>query len=80
MDTTVTLGESHFKTAFDKARALGTTPVRYLQMLIDADARSFDEILLPVREGFDSMSEDELEGLLHRAQRAARQPKRTPRS
>jgi hypothetical protein len=73
MDTTVTLDASHSRMAADKARALGTTPEDYLHALIEADARSFDEILLPVREGFAGMSDDELEALLGRARSAARQ-------
>ena len=74
MDTTVTLDEPHFKAVAEKARALGTTPDEYIHALIDADARSFDEILLPVRRGFQSMSDDELDALFDRARKAARQP------
>lgn len=72
MDTTVTLDELHFKTAVDKARALGRTPAQSVQSLIDADSRSFDEILEPVRRGFDSMT-DEVDALFERARKAARQ-------
>ena len=72
MDTTVTLDEPHFKLAADKARALGRTPAPYVQSLIDADNRSFDEILEPVRHGFDSMTDDELNALFDRAGKAAR--------
>jgi hypothetical protein len=74
MDTTVTLDELHFKVVSDKARALGKTPEQYLQALIDADSRSFDEILQPVRQGFDTMSDDEIDELFDRARKAARQP------
>ncbi|HZK80045.1 MAG TPA: hypothetical protein VFC46_03240 [Humisphaera sp.] len=72
MHTTITLDESHFQRALDKARTLGTTPDRYLAALIDADARSFDQILEPVRKGFESMNDDELEALMERAMKAAR--------
>ena len=72
MDTTITLDQPHFQLALDKARTLGTTPDRYLAALIDADARSFDEILEPVRKGFESMGNDELDGLMDRAVKAAR--------
>jgi hypothetical protein len=74
MKTTVTLDEVHFKAAADKARALGKTPEQYVQLLIEADTRTFDEILDPVRAGFDSMSDDEVDALLERARRAARRP------
>jgi hypothetical protein len=72
MDTTIILDEPHFRLALDKARSLGTTPDRYLAALIDADSRSFDQILEPVRKGFESMSDDELDGLTDRALKAAR--------
>jgi hypothetical protein len=72
MDTTITLDEPHFQRVLDKARTLGTTPDRYLAALIDADARSFDQILEPVRKGFESMNDDELDGLMDRAMKAAR--------
>jgi hypothetical protein len=75
MNTNITLDESHFKAVFDKARASGKTPEQYVQDLIDADNGTFDEILSPVRRGFDSMTDDELEDLLNRAQNAARQSK-----
>jgi hypothetical protein len=70
---TVALDESHFRVAEENARALGKTPEQYLQALIDADSRSFDEILGPVRNGFDQMSDDQLDSLFQRAQKAARQ-------
>ena len=73
MDTTVVLDEPHFKVVSEKARILGMTPEKYLQALIDADARSFDEILQPVRQGFGAMSDEQVDDLFERAQRAARQ-------
>lgn len=72
MDTTITLDQTHFQRAIEKAKALGTTPDRYLAGLIDADGRSFDEILEPVRNGFDSMEDGDLDGLMDRATKAAR--------
>ncbi len=75
MDTTLTLDEPHFRAAFDKARASGQTPAEYVQRLIDADGRTFDEILKPVRDGFASKGEDELDPLLDETLAAARHPK-----
>jgi hypothetical protein len=72
MDTKIILDESHFRIAVDKAEALGTTPDRYLAALIDADIRSFDQILDPIRKGFESMYDQELNGLMERAVMAAR--------
>jgi hypothetical protein len=69
----VALDEQHFRVAEENARAMGKTPEQYLQALIEADSRSFDEMLGPVRSGFDSMSDDELDSLLDRAQKAARE-------
>ena len=69
----VALDEKHFRAAEQNARALGKTPEQYLQALIDADSRSFDEILHPIRSGFDQMSDEQLDGLFERAQKAARQ-------
>jgi cyclopropane fatty-acyl-phospholipid synthase-like methyltransferase len=69
----VTLDEKHFQIAEEKARALGTTPEQYLQSLIDADSRSFDQILQPVQAGFDNMTDPEIDDLFTRAQKAARQ-------
>jgi hypothetical protein len=70
---TVALDEQHFRIAEDKARAMGKTPEQYLQALIDADSRSFDELLAPIRSGFDQMSDADIDGLFDRAQKAARQ-------
>jgi hypothetical protein len=72
MDTTIILDESHFRLALDRARSLGTTPDRYLAALIEADSRSFDQILEPVPKGFESMSNDDQDGLIDRALKAAR--------
>lgn len=74
MARTLTLDERHYQTVADKARALGKTPEQYVQALIDADARTFDEILKPVREGFDSTNDRELDALFIRARSAARHP------
>ncbi|HEY8747727.1 MAG TPA: hypothetical protein VIM11_07125 [Tepidisphaeraceae bacterium] len=67
MGKAVTLDEQHYQVAADKARSRGQTPEQYLQELIDADARTFDEILHPVRQGFESMSDEEVDGLWNRA-------------
>ncbi|HWE96990.1 MAG TPA: hypothetical protein VG269_23715 [Tepidisphaeraceae bacterium] len=76
MDTTIILDEPHFRLALDKARSLGTTPGRYLAALIEADSRTFDQILEPVRKGFEAMSDNELDGLMDRAVNAARSRRR----
>ena len=60
---TLALDEQHFRVAEENARALGKTPEQYLQALIDADSNSFDEILRPIRSGFDQMSDDQLDSL-----------------
>lgn len=75
MDRTVTLDEAHYRRAVEKARSLGKTPEQYVQELIDADGRTFDDILAPVREGFASMSDDELDDLFERARQATRESK-----
>lgn len=72
MQTTLTLDESHFKTVWDKARERGQSPEQYVQALIDADAVSFDEILKPIRDGFDGVADTELDDLFARAQIEAR--------
>jgi len=72
MDTSITLDETHFKLAAEKARAIGKTPQQYLHSLIEADSRSFDEILDPARRGFEAMSDDEVDALFDRARKAAR--------
>jgi hypothetical protein len=68
----VTLDEKHYRAVEDKARALGQTPEEYLQSLIDADSRTFDEILEPARRGFDKMSDAEVDGIMNRARKSAR--------
>jgi hypothetical protein len=72
MDTTLTLDEFHYKTVVEKARAIGKTPAEYLQILIDADNLTFDEMLAPARKGFEGMSDDDVNELVDRAQKAAR--------
>jgi hypothetical protein len=72
----VTLDKKHFRAAEEKARALGKTPKQYVQSLIDADSRSFDEILDPVRKGFSKMGDEEIEELLGRARKAARRQRK----
>lgn len=74
MNTTLTLDEPHFRLASEKARLVGKTPEQYVQSLIDADGYTFDDILRPVRQGFASMADDELDELFDRAKKAARQP------
>ena len=69
------LDEPHFKILADKARALDMSPQQYLQALIDAHGRSFDEILEPIRKGFEGMSDQEVDDLFDRATKAARKSK-----
>ena len=76
MDTTITLDERHFYAAVERARKLGTTPEVYVQTLIDQAGRSFDDILAPVRKGFETMSDDELDNLFDRAIKSAHAPSR----
>lgn len=75
MDTAVMLDEPHFKTLAEKARAVDMSPQQYLQALIDAHGRTFDEILAKVRKGFEGMSDDEVDSLFDRATKAARASK-----
>jgi hypothetical protein len=72
MTTTITLDERHFQAAADKARELGKTPEGYIEYLIDAATRTFDEILAPVREGFrkSGVTEEELDEAVTEARRA----------
>jgi hypothetical protein len=72
MSTTITLDETRFRVVTEKARALGTTPEQYLQGLIDADSRSFDDMLAPVRQGFASTTDEEADELFDRARKASR--------
>jgi hypothetical protein len=69
---TLALDEKHYRAAEVKARALGKTPGEYLQSLIDADNRTFDEILAPARKGFDKMPDADIDDLRNRARKAAR--------
>jgi hypothetical protein len=50
-------------------------PQQYLHALIDAHGRTFNEILAPVRKGFERMSVDEIDSLFDRATKAARNSK-----
>ncbi len=68
----ITLDDKHFRVAEEQARAMGKTPEQYLQTLIEAASQTFDEILLPVREGFDGMGDPEIDALFDRARKAAR--------
>jgi hypothetical protein len=72
MQTTLTLDEAHFKTACEKARARGESAEQYVQWLIDTHVATSDEILEPIRRGFEGIPDDELDALLARAQVAAR--------
>ena len=72
MGKTVTLDERHYQFIADKSRARGQTPEEYLQALIDADARTFDEILAPIRQGFNAMTDEEVYEMWDRAKKAAR--------
>jgi hypothetical protein len=71
---TITLDERHFKAAAAKARALGQTPARYIESLIDAATLTFDEILAPVREGYraSAASEEALDAAVDAARKAIR--------
>ncbi|HTW93728.1 MAG TPA: hypothetical protein VMD30_02970 [Tepidisphaeraceae bacterium] len=75
MGTTITLDKSHFSRLAKRAQVVGKTPSQYVQKLIDADSRSFDQILRPIRKGFESMTDAELDDLLDRAGKAARRKK-----
>jgi hypothetical protein len=62
----VSLDEKHFRVAEEKARALGKTPDEYVRQLIDIDLlsdQSFDQLLAPVRKGFEHLSDVQLEAL-----------------
>jgi hypothetical protein len=63
----VILDEQHFRAAQDKARELGTTTDEFVSKLIDAEHAlaelSFDQLLAPVRKGFDHLTDDELDTL-----------------
>jgi hypothetical protein len=74
MSKAVTLNEQHYQVVADKARARGQTPEQYLEELIAADTRTFDDLLGPVRKGFDTMSDEELEKMWDRAKNASPRP------
>jgi phage gp29-like protein len=67
----VILDEEHFRVVEDKARALGTTTDAFVTKLIDAaealDELSFDELLAPVRKGFDHLNDEELDTIFAEA-------------
>lgn len=69
---TVTIDEKYFQAAAKCATDLGMSPELFIQSLIEKATRSFDEISAPVRQGFEAMSDDELDGLIDRAQKWAR--------
>lgn len=71
MVTTITLDEPRFKVIATRASALGKTPLEYLQSLIDADSRTFGEILEPARQGFDVMRDEDVDALFDRARSRA---------
>jgi hypothetical protein len=72
MAKSVVLDEKHYEAVLAAARAAGQTPEEYLHALIDARMQTFDELLAPVRKGFESVPDDELDALFSRAQKAAR--------
>ena len=65
--TALTLDEPHSRTLREKAAARGQSPALYVQALFDADAAAVDEILKPIRGGFDPMGDGEIDALLARA-------------
>ena len=71
----VKLDEAHFQLAEEKARALGTTPDDFVSRLIDTedalDQLSFDELLAPVRKGFEHLSDEQLSSLFATARKRA---------
>jgi len=72
MNTSVTLDKKHFQAASEKAKKLGTTPKAYIESLIEHANRSFDDILAPIRKGFEGMSDEDLDTLFQKANSAAR--------
>jgi hypothetical protein len=72
------LDEEHFRAVEKKSRTLGKTPEQYIHALIDADRRSFDELLQPVRQGFDHVTDAEVDELSDRPLRT--EPIGFPRS
>jgi len=69
----VNLDEKYFRVAEKKARALGTTPEEFVRRLIDADDalddRSFDQLLAPIRAGFESMTDEQVDALFDDARK-----------
>jgi hypothetical protein len=82
MGTTVTLNERHFKAAAQRARALGKSPEKYIEALIEAANITFDDILAPVRSAFrkSGVTEAELDDAIAEARKDFRdQSKRKSR-
>jgi hypothetical protein len=69
---TLTIDEEHFQAAAKCATNLGMTPELFIQSLIEKATGSFDEICAPVRRGFESMTDDELDAQFDRATKWAR--------
>jgi hypothetical protein len=69
----VILDDKHFQVVQDKARELGTTTDEFVSRLIDAEQAlaelSFDQLLAPVRKGFDHLTDAELDTLFAGAKR-----------
>ena len=76
---TIALDQKSFQTVSRQAKKLGTTPEQYVRSLIAHANRSFDEILAPVRKGFEHLSDEELDALFQRANTAARKRLRSRR-
>jgi hypothetical protein len=76
MDTTVILDQKHYETVVAEARAAGQTPEEFLHSLIDARTHTFDDLLAPVRKGFEEKSDKELDELFAHAQKSARESMR----
>ena len=72
MGKTITIDERRYDSVAEKARAAGKSPEQYLEALIDADQRTFDQVLQPIRRGFESMTDEEIDALFDRASKAAR--------
>lgn len=71
----VSLDEKRFRAAEERARALGTTTEEYVGRLIELDLRAeepFDQLLRPVREGFQHLDDDEIDKLFTDARKRAR--------
>ena len=70
MNTAIVLDEKDFKAVAEKSRANGQTPEQYFHALIQVDGLTFDDILAPIRQGFATTSDEELDELLLRARKA----------